>query len=255
MYQIRENTKNLLAQLVEEEKRANNELKMLPKGKLHQVLRNNKITYFQVTRENDIRKRKSINKEPETIQNLARKMYLEKEIQMIQANIRLISSIEGKLEDISADSITEKLPIKVKHLLKPQNIDWGNQDYQRSTYRAEDLRHTTSRGLKVRSKSEVIIAETLYAYDIKFRYEEVMWVNEHQFIPDFTIMTPSNRMFYWEHCGMTNNPEYMRHHKWKMEQYEKIGIVPWKNLIVTYDTEEGIIDTNVIRSEILNKLK
>lgn len=36
--------------------------------------------------------------------------------------------------------------------------------------------------------------------------------------------------------------------------YEAGGIVPWKNLIVTYDNEEGHMDTRLIDAEIINKL-
>ena len=46
----------------------------------------------------------------------------------------------------------------------------------------------------------------------------------------------------------------MKKHKWKLEIYESVGIVPWKNLIVTYDNERGTIDIPVLESEIRNKL-
>jgi len=36
--------------------------------------------------------------------------------------------------------------------------------------------------------------------------------------------------------------------------YERMGIVPWKNLIVTYDTEDGGLSSAVIEAEIRNKL-
>ena len=39
-----------------------------------------------------------------------------------------------------------------------------------------------------------------------------------------------------------------------MNMYERAGIVPWKNLIVTYDDEYGGIDTRIIEAEIRNKL-
>ena len=47
----------------------------------------------------------------------------------------------------------------------------------------------------------------------------------------------------------------MSHHKWKMDIYEEAGIVTWKNLIVTYDSENGMLDLGIIESEIVNKVK
>ena len=75
----------------------------------------------------------------------------------------------------------------------------------------------------------------------------------YSFSSDFTILT-RNGLWYWEHAGKVNDPGYLRKHKWKLSMYERAGIFPWKNLIVTYDDENGGIDTRVIESEIKNKL-
>ena len=124
----------------------------------------------------------------------------------------------------------------------------------RKEYLIKEKKHTTSRGLKVRSKSEVLIAEMLYIFNIQFRYEQVIRINGIVLVPDFTIRLPNGKIFYWEHCGLMSSREYREHQKWKMEMYEKAGIVPWKNLIVTYDDEDGNINVGIIESEIKNKL-
>ena len=128
-----------------------------------------------------------------------------------------------------------------------------NETFIQSTYKPEEKDQTTARGLKVRSKSEVIISEKLDIYDVPYRYEEIIYIGGRRYAPDFTILTP-NGLIYWEHCGRTHDPEYMRKHKWRIAAYESVGIVPWKNLIVTYDDEDGGIDSRIIESEIINKL-
>lgn len=65
---------------------------------------------------------------------------------------------------------------------------------------------------------------------------------------------PSGEIIYIEHCGLTNDRDYMRHHKKKLADYENVGIVPWKNLIVTYDDEDGKINMAAVRAEITAKL-
>jgi hypothetical protein len=42
--------------------------------------------------------------------------------------------------------------------------------------------------------------------------------------------------------------------KWKRSVYEQMGIVPWNNLIITYDTEDGGLSSGIIDAEIHNKL-
>lgn len=132
--------------------------------------------------------------------------------------------------------------------------EWMANPYEISLYRTEERRHTTSRGLKVRSKTEVLIAEKLYEFKLPFHYEEVLHIGEKTVVPDFTVRVRGGKRFYWEHCGLMNNEDYKWRHKKKLELYEAAGIVPWKNLIVTYDNDEGSINLAVIESEIRNKL-
>ncbi len=107
----------------------------------------------------------------------------------------------------------------------------------------------------MRSKSELAISEAFYKYEVPFRYEQLLEIGAYKAAPDFM---PRNKrtgeQFYWEHCGMPENEEYMKHHKWKMNLYESVGIVPWKNLIVSYDGADGTLNIAEIESVIRNRL-
>ena len=66
--------------------------------------------------------------------------------------------------------------------------EWGRQSYEQSDYNLQYKKHTTSRGLKVRSKSEVLICEDCYRwYNLPFRYEQVLVINGMTIWPDFTV--------------------------------------------------------------------
>ena len=229
---MREKIEKMLAELETRLKIANNELEICPEGTLSFVKRKGRATFFQIIYSGGKRLRKSINKMPEVIRGLARKEYLTREKNILEKNIKVLKTALDSLVEPSPDYI---LKIVSKHLRgipqqyffpEQENDSWANQPYQMSNYKPEEKRHTTSRGLKVRSKSKVLIAE----------------------------MLPDGRVFYWEHCGLMSLKEYREHQKWKMEVYEKAGIVPWKNLIVTYDDEDGNINVGIIESEIQNKL-
>ena len=64
---------------------------------------------------------------------------------------------------------------------------------------------------------------------------------------DFTFRDCNYEQFYWEHAGMMDDPYYRNRHERKMVILESAGIVPWKNLIVTYDND-GIINVPMIKS-------
>ena len=135
-----------------------------------------------------------------------------------------------------------------------QGIKWLLTPYERSDFMAEELKHTTSRGLKVRSKGELLVTEALYKYDVPFRYEEVLLIDGLRLVPDFTIRRRDGSLCYWEHCGLMGDADYRERQRQKFRLYERADIVPWKNLIVTYDGEDGGINIAVIESEIRNKL-
>lgn len=255
MHNTKQEMEKLLAKLLEKRLSANKEIEELPFGKISSVKRNGKDTFFQV---DDRRKRKSINRNQEIIRGLARKKYLQKQLSLLNSNIKAVEAFLMDYRDISADDILKELPKPIRQYCfscSECSDNWGDALYRQSNYMPERKTHTTSRGLKVRSKSEALIAEKLYDHGIEFRYEQILEIEQLEFAPDFTVMTDGGRLIYWEHCGLTGSKKYMERHKRKLEIYERADIVPWKNLIVTYDDQYGNINMNVVESEIKCKIK
>ena len=116
-------------------------------------------------------------------------------------------------------------------------------------YYEEKLIHRTLRDEFVRSKSEVIIANMLHENGIPYEYEKELVINGIKKLPDFTIDdVESGKTWYWEHCGMMNNASYQKHWEEKKAFYESNGIEEEKNLIATYDDENGGIDSVKIKN-------
>ena len=236
------------------------ELKKLPPGRL--IIREDgkHINYLHMYKEEEHVVRRGVTKNQEMIRLLARKKYLQESLAMLEKDIPLLEKLAQKHLAPVPGNIISRLP-KAYHQLTPEDFlpdlrkkqEWADADFEQSTDRPEELRHITARGMKVRSKSEAIIADKLDHYGLPFRYEEILYIETYSFAPDFKVLG-RNGIMYWEHCGMVNSKKYMRRHNWKMGMYEKAGIVPWKNLIVTYDQEDGGLDTRIIEAEIRNKL-
>ncbi len=122
-------------------------------------------------------------------------------------------------------------------------------EYKQRYYEAR-LIHKTIGGELVRSKSEVIIANLLHQAGVPYEYEKELFLGEDGVrIPDFTIDDAETGMlFYWEHCGMMGDVSYKRRWEAKKELYEKHGIAEGRNLIVSYDNEDGSIDSKAIQA-------
>lgn len=131
--------------------------------------------------------------------------------------------------------------------MRPQIVQVGNQFYE------DRLIHRTARGELVRSKSEVIIANALHYHKLDYVYEPELVLEGKVYRPDFKVEdADTGDVWYWEHCGMMDNPKYKRRWENKKAFYKKNGIEEGKNLIVTYD-KSGSLDSQKLE-EIIKEI-
>ena len=110
----------------------------------------------------------------------------------------------------------------------------------------EALIHRTRKGIAVRSKSEVVVAEVLDSLGISWEYELPLYsrTNPRDFrLPDFTVSYEGG-IFYWEHLGLLSVPTYREAWERKREWYKANGFAD--RLIVSADGPDGSIDAGEI---------
>ena len=241
-------------------RRFRQELRGMPDGHLSRRKCGDRYLYTWMRELETGRKTMGIQRDQAMISKLARKKYLQIAIKLLEEEIDRLTEFAKVHVPPEPAAVFERLPkiyldIPEKMFFgTAQGADlWASQPYEANHFRPEEKIHVTSWGLRVRSKSELIIAEKLDQYEIPYRYEQMLHFENHSFSPDFTIL-PGRKPFYWEHCGMMGVPQYRRNNRWKIDMYERAGIVPWKNLIITYDMEDGGINSGIIESEIVNRL-
>ena len=106
----------------------------------------------------------------------------------------------------------------------------------------------TKAGLRVRSKSEIIIAERLDDLVLPYIFEFPVYLPDRGWVfPDFTILNVRLRKAYlWEHLGRMDDPGYLVSNISKLKSYEKEGYYMGDNLIVTFETKDSPIDTRQV---------
>lgn len=110
-------------------------------------------------------------------------------------------------------------------------------------------KHSAKDGTLVRSKSEVSIANALFDRGIKYIYESPLTVNNVPMHPDFVFYSYSRgRVIYWEHVGMLGDEDYRAEFADRVSQYIKGGFVPCVDVIFTFDTWDGNIDSAMIEA-------
>ena len=101
----------------------------------------------------------------------------------------------------------------------------------------EALIHRTRKGVAVRSKSEVIVADVLESLGISYAYEEPLYSrsNPNDFrLPDFTVSFEGD-VYYWEHLGMLSSPSYRDAWNRKLKWYKCNN---YSNCLIT--SEDGL---------------
>lgn len=165
-----------------------------------------------------------------------------------EENIRLLRALREGFRPCDFFSVQSE--IEVKYRFTDETSQWVMHSVQRNFPQSEkaeyrdELRHSTSFGLLVRSKNEAQIAEKLMHAGLEFYYEKALVLLDQNnrkvvYHPDFTIMLPGGRRFYWEHKGLLNKADYLERDALRTYVYHKNGIYQPHNLIVTCDGPAG----------------
>lgn len=217
------------------------ELKGMPQGYLAANNKGKYMEYYQIIGNKRIYIKKN---DTLLINTLKRKKFLEKSIKRIEKNLIGQEKILSHYMPYDFSAVQEAIPevYRFNTSIKKykETIPYGNQ-----------VLHQTSCGLKVRSKSEMMIVELLISHGIEFEYEKPLEIyNEGgqkiTIHPDFTFRTRSGKWIYWEHLGRLDLEEYRQDTIWKLQRYFENGILPSINLLLTVDDLDGSLDMSTI---------
>lgn len=113
---------------------------------------------------------------------------------------------------------------------------------------AEHLLHRTQKGHLVRSKSELVIANTLFHFSVQ--YESVQALKQQEgaapIHPNFSFTDPAGYRIVWGHLGMMSREDYRQSWERRKKDYEAAGFTVGKNLFTSEDDERGGLDSKVI---------
>lgn len=131
--------------------------------------------------------------------------------------------------------------------------EWCSKEYEGLPFSPEDTSEFyTAKGERVRSKSEVMIADTLYRHNIPYKYECPITLQNHRTkYPDFTVLNVRTRREYiWEHLGMMTDPVYVESNLKKLKDYERNGIIQGDKLLLTMESHGCPLSTKNIEKVI-----
>lgn len=236
------------------------ELQCLPDGEFFCTDQGKYRRYYQRLPAKGNRKKErryGVKKQPEVLNGLVRKEYVTDALKIIDQDIRAVELACKRYHPIDENTVMKIFLSEYPELAKgiyPRDInpeEWKKRMPRIDNYHPENLIHTAADGTKNRSKNELYIASRLDHHGIIYRWDCPTGIPGLYHSPDFTILRRRDwRIIYWEHCGMMDLSSYRKRNTKRLRDYEEFGIVPWDNLIVTYDTVEGGLRGDLIEAMI-----
>ena len=230
-----------------------------PQGRIRISQNGGHPEYYLVTERGSLRGKYLPHSQKTLARQLAQKDYdarliklLQKEISALQnymkqtCNGRAIPELYDSLCPARRSLITPAILTNEQYAARWQDVSWTGRPF------ASDAPYIcTARGERVRSNSEVIIADTLFRYNIPYRYEFPITLkritpddirrdfgSSITLYPDFLCLNTRTRSeFYWEHFGLMDDPAYSKNAAGKLRLYTENGILAGRNLIITMETQ------------------
>ena len=139
---------------------------------------------------------------------------------------------------------------------------WKEEEYEQNKEYPEYLRHETDRGEIVRSKSEMIIANTLLKYNsvLDYKYErplQLIWKGKEITIyPDFTVLNlKTGNISYLEHIGLLEDKKYASDFAWKNNLYMTNNMIVGREVFYSFESTAYPMDSKIAKMTIQNIIK
>ena len=276
-------------------------LKKAPEGSLRVSKSHGSVQYYHKVNSDDKNGRYLDAEHRDLAQKLAQKAYNIKLLPAIKKELALLQAV---LVQIRKNSQGREIPLNVLELINPDcralittatltdeqyAAAWLSQKYKGKSFQPDAPELYTARGERVRSKSEVIIADTLTRLGIPYHYEFPLTLksggrgqsagtsqqsagafpqNEDTssqnagarskitIYPDFLCLNiRTSREFIWEHFGLMDDPSYSTRAVQKLQTYNQNGIHPGQNLIISTESSDLPLNTRHIENLINTFLK
>ena len=186
---------------------------------------------------------------------------------MVESSVKEIKFLSKILKDCAQFFKKNTLAEKIFHnlhkhrsaLVEPVKLPdkeyaarWQAINYKKD-FIPENKNFRTIKDEIVRSKSEILIADTLNRMNIPYHYEfPIKLLREDgtktTFHPDFLCLNRRTRKeFLWEHFGRMDDAEYVENTVRKLNLFARNGIFPGKNLLSTMETSGQPLNTRQIK--------
>lgn len=240
------------------------ELSKAPNGIVNVAKSGNRVQFYYKKEASDRDRKYLRNKDKQLVKRLCQKDYDQKVLLAASKELEELEYLKNNYPKETFEDVYNKINICRKEFVHPVILsdeafvaNWEQIEYERKSFREETPEYYTDKGERVRSKSEILIANALKKHNIPYRYECPLYLKGYGTIhPDFTVLNVRLRKeFYWEHMGMVDNSSYLEEAFHRIDMYEKNNIFPGDKLILSHESLKYPINTRSVEKLIYQYLK
>ena len=233
--------------------------KNAPEGSLRIINKWNKYQYYHRINPSENMGKYIPRKDRPLAVRLAQKDYDKKLLEALTGQQKAIEKFIKDYDPDAAIEVYEKLSAPRKELVTPEFLSneefikqFLSEPYTRLGFKDTDPEFYTANGERVRSKSEILIADALRRHDVPYLCEYPVYNNGVIFAaPDFKCLNKRLRkVYYWEHLGMLGDQDYADRNVKKMDKYILADDFDENRLILTFETDSHPLNTKVIEAKI-----
>ncbi len=186
---------------------------------------------------------------------LGQKEYDNKILQGVEKELKLLNQLAAVYEQGTIEEIYQQLPPSHRQIVRPIEIpieeyveQWQDISFQTKAFSEDAPLFYTNKGERVRSKSEMLIANLLAYHNIPYHYEKPLYLKGYGTVyPDFTLLDVRKRKeVYWEHMGMLDDRDYREKALDKLATYFLNSFMPGDQLILSFETGRQPLNMKVI---------
>lgn len=242
----------MLCQVIKKKEAA---LKKAPEGSLRANKHGKGIQYYHYISSENRNGTYLKQSQERLIRLLAQKEYDQKVLRKAYTEYAFIRKWNEFYEQGMMEDVYDKIAALKQHLVTPVWLpdkmyaeQWENADFEGLRFREDMPEYYSDKGERVRSKSELLIANALNRRGIPYKYECPLELDFYGIVyPDFTILNIKERKeIYWEHLGLMDDHDYREKNFNKIVYYESNGYFPGDRLILTFETARQPLTTKMI---------
>ena len=254
-------------------------LKHAPEGNVRIVKNKGSFQFYLRESKSDLQGKYLPRSQEKFALALIQKDYDQKAAAALFNELKYLKKLLQNYNKNSVAAAYENLTKTRQSLIEPLTLSetqyaekWLSVEYKHKGYDSQHTPLFTDNNERVRSKSEVLIANALKSNGVPYRYEFPVVINKTgktstnskyyddsdlcTFYPDFYCLNLRTRQeFIWEHFGLMNDSDYASQASEKIMLYHANGYYPGINLIITMETLLSPLSSKAINRIIETYLK